>query len=515
MSGAVVAAAAPTVRDRLAAALLTPLRALRWRYLPLLMIYFSYGVATTLIATALTFWIGKSLTLSPAELAAIAAWLNVPWTIKMVFGQFVDSIPILGSQRKVYVFIGAALMAAGYVALAGAAGGWLTFTSPESLYILGALAMTVGVVLQDVVADAMSTEVVERTDAAGRKRPEAEVRADLAMVQVLGRLALSFGVFAVAGLGGYLAEVLPYEEVFLLGLVAPAISLTGVLLVRLGRIERRPVDWRVLGGGLAFGAVVVALGWGKIPFAQEIVFAISMIVVSWLLVLVTQDLGADTRKSILFATIVIFAFRATPGTGEGWRWFEMGVLNFDEGFFGIRDQISSALGVAGMWLLAATISQRPITWTLFWLTVLLTLLSLPSLGLYHGLHLWTEERFGFGAQTISLIDTAASSPFAQLSMIPLLTLIAIYAPPGRRATWFALMASLMNLALVAGQLQTKYLNQVFEVRRGNYDELGWLLVSAIAIGFVVPIAAIAVFGWRIGAGGQTTVDRRQMWKPPT
>jgi hypothetical protein len=37
-------------------------------------------------------------------------------------------------------------------------------------------------------------------------------------------------------------------------------------------------------------------------------------------------------------------------------------------------------------------------------------------------------------------------------MIPLLTLTAYYAPPGQRATWFALMASFMNLALVAGQL---------------------------------------------------------------
>ncbi len=51
--------------------------------------------------------------------------------------------------------------------------------------------------------------------------------------------------------------------------------------------------------------------------------------------------------------------------------------------------------------------------------------------------------------------------FLQLSMIPLLTLCAIYAPEKRRATWFALMGSLMNLALVAAALQTKYLNQIF------------------------------------------------------
>jgi hypothetical protein len=83
---------------------------------------------------------------------------------------------------------------------------------------------------------------------------------------------------------------------------------------------------------------------------------------------------------------------------------------------------------------------------------------------------WTEEAFGFGARASTTAIAAAASPFAQLSMIPLLTLIAFYAPAGHRATWFALMASLMNMALVAGQLQTKYLNELFIVQRGDYSE---------------------------------------------
>jgi hypothetical protein len=78
-----------------------------------------------------------------------------------------------------------------------------------------------------------------------------------------------------------------------------------------------------------------------------------------------------------------------------------------------------------------------------------------------------------------------------------LTLIAFYAPPGHRATWFALMASLMNLALVAGQLQTKFFNQIFVVNRGQYDELGPLLIVVVVIGFVLPVAAIVLFGRRI------------------
>jgi hypothetical protein len=82
-------------------------------------------------------------------------------------------------------------------------------------------------------------------------------------------------------------------------------------------------------------------------------------------------------------------------------------------------------------------------------------------------------------------------------MIPLLALIAYYAPAGRRATWFALMASLMNLALVAGQLQTRYLNEFFPVGRGDYGELGGLLLTVLALGLLIPVATILAFGRKI------------------
>ena len=72
------------------------------------------------------------------------------------------------------------------------------------------------------------------------------------MVQVLGRLALGIGILAVAGLSGWLAQFLSRETVFLIGLVVPAISVLGVLLIRSESNERQPIDWRILGGGIAF-----------------------------------------------------------------------------------------------------------------------------------------------------------------------------------------------------------------------------------------------------------------------
>ena len=456
--------------------LLRPIKSLRAAYFPLAMVYFAYG-ALGLIDVSRDLWIKEKLTLTPSELAAIGVWLTLPWTVKMVFGELVDCVPLFGSQRRSYILIGASFTAAGLVVLAGAAGGWLTFMRPDHLYILGSLSIVLGTVIQDVVADAMSTEVVSRIDAAGRPVPEERVRTELGVVQVLGRFSLTAGVLAVAGLSGWIAGLMSRESVFLLGLVIPVISITGVFLIKLETPERRPIDWRILGGGIAFGAVVVSLGLGGVPFAQEIIFVISMGVICFMLVLATSELSHETRLKILYTAIIIFAFRATPNVGDGYFWWTLDVLKFDADFYGVLRQTGAALSLVAMWLFARQITESSAAKTLLVLTILSTLLALPMVGLYYGLHEWTERMFGFGARSIALVDTAAVGPFSQLSMIPLLTLTAFYAPPGHRATWFALMASLMNMALVAGQLQTKYLNQIFVVERGAYGELGLLVID--------------------------------------
>lgn len=475
--------------------LLRPILALRRTYLPLLMVYFAYG-ALGLIDVTRDMWIKERLTLTPAELAGIGVWLSLPWTVKMVFGQLVDSVPIFGSQRRSYILIGAVFTACGMLTLAGAAGGWIAFNRADHLYVLGAMLIVAGTVIQDVVADAMSTEVVSRVDAAGNARPEDEIRAELGMVQVLGRLAVGIGILAVAGLSGWLAQFLARETVFLLGLVIPAIPALGVLLIRSESSERRPIDWRILVGGVGFGIVVLALALGGLPFAQEFIFVISMLVICTMLFFVTRELDAKTRREILFTVIIIFAFRATPSVGDGYFWWTLDVLKFDEAFYGNLRQTAAIIAIAAMWIFSKQLTEYSVTTVLFWLAVAGAILSLPNISLFFGFYHWTEETFGFGARAIAVVDAAAASPFAQLGMIPLLTLIAFYAPAGHRATWFALMASLMNMALVAGQLQTKYLNELFIVQRGDYSELGLLLITAAVLGFVLPIGAILFFGRR-------------------
>jgi hypothetical protein len=125
--------------------------------------------------------------------------------------------------------------------------------------------------------------------------------------------------------------------------------------------------------------------------------------------------------------------------------------------------------------------------------VLGTVMSLPLLILVFQ---WYQT-LGVPPHAIAVFETLATSPFAQLSMVPVLTLVAIYAQAGHRATWFALMASLMNLALQAGALQSKYLNLIFPIERGSYDNLPPLVVTVMVVSLVLPLAAIALFGRRL------------------
>jgi BT1 family len=286
------------------------------------------------------------------------------------------------------------------------------------------------------------------------------------------------------------------ETVFLLGLAIPAISLTGAMLVRLDGAGKKPIDWRILGGGLLFGASVLVIGLTSVPLGQELIFTISLTVIALMLARIAGDLDETHGKRIFYSALVIFLYRASPGVGEAYRWFTIDVLGFDEAFYGTLAQIGAGLSLAGAWLFSDVITRKPIAKVLLWLTIIGTILSLPTIALALRADQWTESAFGFGARTIALVDTTAASPFAELSMIPALTLVAINAPAGRRATWFALMASLMNVALVAGQLQTKYLNYLFEVGRGSYANLPELTLAAVALGFIVPVAGILAFGKR-------------------
>ena len=474
--------------------LLTPIRAFRMRYIPLLLIYFSYG-SGVFTAIAENFWVKDSLDMSAANLAELAVWLGVPWTVKMIFGSLVDSVNIFGSNRKSYVYIGAVLITISSLMMIAVVGDYAIVEdfSKKAVYVFASVIAVVGFVMQDVVADTMTTEVIDKTQS------QEKINQELATIQVLARLSLGFAIFITGWIGGELADVFHdnREVVFKIALFVPLLSILGVTLVKLYPVPVSPVNKQVLFGGLLFAIFIVFMGYNDVPYSQEIVFVISLSVVLYLLSDLINDLEADTIRHIKMAMIIIFVYRAMPSVGAGLSWWEIDILGFDESFFAKLSAIGGGIALLGMWFSAKFIIKRDIAEVLIFLTIIGTLLSLPILAMYYDIH----TMLGFDARTVALVDTAMASPFDYIAQVLMLTLVAIYAPEGKKGTWFALMASLMNIALSAGGLFTKYLNQMFVVTREvvtdgviitaqNYSELGSLLWVVIIIGFVVPIITI-------------------------
>nr|WP_282100026.1 hypothetical protein [Thauera aromatica] len=513
---------------------------MRLSFLPPLMVYCAAGVSG-LTGIVGTFFVKDYLGLSAAFLAALGFWAGIPWALKMPIGHLVD---LMWRHKAGLVYLGAMLIAASLAIMIGLIGhpdAMRVLMPVEAWFVLSVLLSPVGYVMQDAVADAMTVEAVPRLDAYGQPIPAETVRLMHTTMQMLGRVAIIGGTVLVSLANVVMfqgSEGLPeadkvaiYLRIYELALIIPLLSVSGVLLggvlkrreagrlAALGRsraeIDRllhepeektAPNGW-ILGGSAVFVALTVGIGLSGIEYGQEIIFAASFAIISLMIARLLRELSAEAARTLLGTVIIIFAFRALPGPGAGASWWMIDELGFDQSFLSRLDLITSTLTLAGLFLFRRFMAEKSIADIVIFLTIASTLLSLPIIGMFHGLHEWTAARTGglVDARFIAIANTALESPLGQVSMVPMLAWIANSAPPHLKATFFAVMASFTNLALSASQLGTKYLNQLYTIAReirdaasgaittpADYAELGPLLVTVTLLGLLLPLAAIGL-----------------------
>jgi len=513
-------------------------REMRLSYLPPLMVYLAAGISS-LTGIVGTFYVKERLGLSAEFLAALGFWMALPWALKMPLGHLVD---LMWRWKSVLVYLGAGLIATSLFIMIGLLGHDEVMREIAPLsqwYVLASLLSPVGYVLQDVVADAMTVEAVPRAEADGRLiDPETRKQMHITM-QTLGRVAIIGGGILVALANVVLmkdvaalsetGKAAAYLFVYQLALVIPFVSVCGIWLASWLRwreirrftgqglsqseintllgvhVDAPPVNWWILGGGLVFTVVSLGVGLVQIPYAEESIFCLSMAIVLFLIRQLTAELDSDARNVLVGTAVLVFVFRAVPSPGAGSTWWMIDELGFDQQFMATLSLIGSVLTLAGMFIFRRFMAERSMAYVIGALTVAGTILSLPVISMYFGLHEWTAAHTGgvVDARFIAVIDTALESPLGQISMIPMLAWIANSAPEKLKATFFAVMASFTNLALSASQLATKYINQIFTVTRevkdtetgrillaADYSELGALLITVTILGFVLPLLAV-------------------------
>jgi hypothetical protein len=516
-------------------------REMRLSYLPPLMVYMAYGISG-LTGIVGTFFVKDYLGLSASFLAALGFWAGIPWALKMPIGHLVD---LLWRWKGWLVVFGAGLLTASLgimAALIGSREAMTAILPAEVWYVVSTLLGPIGYVVQDAVADAMTVDAVPRVDERGQPFDQLTIKLMHTTMQTLGRVAIIGGGILVAMINVYVftgGEGLPqaeivrlYKQVYLMALVIPFVSVLGVGVAwflqqrHMRQLQQQGFtreqvkelvrdqgglsgatkpNWWVLGGSLAFVLFTLTVGFGGFTYSEEIVFLGSMTIVLFLMARLVKELEPDKRFTLVGTAVVVFIFRAIPGTGPGTTWWMIDQLKFDQQFLSILSLIGSTLTLVGMFVFRRFMAERSIAYVVGFLTVLGTILTLPIMSMYYGLHEWTASITGgvVDARFIALIDTALESPLGQISMIPMLAWIANSAPANLKATFFAVMASFTNLALSLSQLGTKYLNDIYIVTReikdvttgvtqtpADYSQLGSLLIAQLLLGLALPFAAI-------------------------
>lgn len=544
--------------------IVTLLRSMRISYLPPLMVYMAAGVSG-LTAVVASFYVKGYLGLTPEFLASLGFWAGIPWALKMPMGHLVD---LMWRFKSWLIVLGASLIALSLLIMFFLISNPVMMSTYASLsfwYVLSSVLSPIGYVVQDVVADAMTVEAVPLVDVNGNEFSEVELKSMNTTMQALGRIAIMFGgilvslmnVYYMDGVGELPAEakIAAYAFMYKMALAIPVISLLGIFVAWMIRkrdisqmvktgidkvsaiallaraVERPKINWWILGGGAIFVMFTVGIGMfdvffgervaeGKplfwlipilVNYGQEIIFVGSMTIVIFLMSKLLKVLSEESRRVLIATAIIIFVFRALPSPGAGSSWWMMDVLKFDEHFMSILSVIGSSLGLVGIFAFRGFMAKKSIAYICGFLTVFSTLLSLPIIGMYWGLHEWTSMHTGgiVDARFISIIDTAIESPLGQVAMIPMLAWIAQSAPQQLKATFFAVMASFTNLALSLSSLGTKYLNQIFVVKQevldmtthavkesADYSQLGSLFIVSTVIGLTLPFLAIWIFGRR-------------------
>ena len=513
-------------------------RQFRWSYLPPLMIYVAAGVSG-LTGIVGIFFIKDYLNLSAAFLAGLGFWAGIPWALKMPLGHLVD---LIWSRKNYLVFVGAGLIVLSIITMYSLivhTEFMASILKVETWFIISALLAPVGYVIQDVVADAMTVEAVPSTDNRGTKYSTPQIKIMHTTMQTLGRFAIIGGTVLVALVNvimfagvGALSEaekIEIYGRIYLYALIIPLISVSGVFLAmylkkrRLEQLKKSGMaaeelkklmtefgtstqpNWWILGGSLVFVVFTLGVGILKVPFAQEIVFLGSMLIILFLMKKLIVELPEESRFMVMGTAIVIFVFRAMPGPGPGLGWFEIDVLGFDQQFFSLLSLIASVLTLVGIVIFRPFMAKNSIAKIIVVLSIAGSILFLPSVGMYYGFHNWTSSLTNevVDARFIAIVNTALESPLGQISMIPLLAWIAKNAPAHLKATFFAIFASFTNLALSASALGTKYLNKIFIITRAvkdkvtdavlgpaDYSELGILLIIVTLLTLCTPIMAV-------------------------
>jgi folate/biopterin transporter len=392
----------------------------------ILLVYFVQGIVG-LSQLAISFFLKDELALSPAESAALIGLGLSPWTIKPLFGFISDGLPILGYRRRPYLVLAGGLGAGAWIGLA---------TVVHNTWAAGAaiVVSSMAIAMADVIADSL---VVERA--------RQESISDTGSLQSLCWGTSALGGLLTAYLSGFLLDYVSFQTVFLITATFPSLVVLAAWF-----IPETPVD-----RGLDLGVVKQQVG------------------------LLRQ---AISRKVVWMPILFILLLRSTPSSESAFFYFLTNDLKFQPEVLGRIQMVVKIAALIGVWLFYRFFKTVPFRQIFGWTIVFSTCFGLSSLILVTH----ANRALGISDYWFSIGDSLILTLAAELTLLPMLVLVARICPPGIEATLFALIMSIHNSTYLISAEAGAWLTHWFGVTETDFSHL-WQLVLVTNLSTLLPL----------------------------
>jgi len=389
-----------------------------WELFAILSIYFVQGVLG-LSRLAISFFLKDELGLSPAAMGALIGLGAAPWVIKPILGLLSDTVPILGYRRRSYLLISGLMGSGSWLLFAG----WVETTAQAGLILLFT---SLSVAIADVIVDSL---VVERAQNESLDR--------VGSLQSLTWVAAAIGGIITAYAGGLLLEWFNTRTVFLITAIFPLLTMGAAFLI---------------------GEKLTATqAHAPVPKPREQLQRV------W---------QAIRQKAILWPTLFIFVWQASPSAESAFFYFTTNELGFEPEFLGRVRLVTSVAGLVGVGIYQRFLKTLPFRVIFGWSTVLSSALGMTTLILVTH----ANRAIGIDDHWFSLGDSVILTVIGQITFMPILVLSARICPPGIEATFFALLMSVMNLSGVMSFELGSWLTHLLGVTETQFENLAVLVL---------------------------------------
>lgn len=397
----------------------------------ILSVYFVQG-SLNLSRIALSLFLKNDLGLTPAQVSLVESSSYIPWTIKPIYGFLSDSLPLNGYKRKSYLQICGILNSFAWLFFA-------YYVDSPFLATAAIVGSAVGTACSDVVVDSVVVERSRDQETAGT-------------LQSLCWMSYATGAIISSFFSGRLVQDLGSRGVFKLTACVPLLTFLFSFVLHEERIRGKE---------------------GRQPLAARVGTQ-------------ARRLWAAVRApAILYPTLFIFLFQATPNPESAFFFFKSEKLGFTPDFLGQVNFVSRVAMLFGIAIYNRSLKKVPLRTLFKWIILLGFLLGSTQLILISGMN----RGLGISDEAFALGDTAVLTVLGQMSFMPLLVLAAQICPEGVEATLFATLMSILNTGSFIGTSLGASLTSAFGVTSENFDGM-FGLVSCCLLLQLVPLALL-------------------------